>query len=88
MTATHYIVPHLTHRVTIYEFPNPFQVANWGVNGENPPDKDSSNVLVLDTSVNGDSGPIYEQLVAPDGDFKIVFERDEIVVARRKPSRR
>ena len=87
VTATFYIVPHLTHRVTIYEFPNPFVVTNWGANGEHPPSKNSSNVLVLDTTVNGTSEGLYERLVAPHGPFKIVFRRDSIVVARRKPSR-
>ena len=87
VTATHYIVPHLTHRVQIYEFPNPFVVANWGANGENPPDPKSSDVLVLDTTVNGGSDELYERLVAPTGPYRIVFERDEVVVARRKSGR-
>lgn len=87
VTATYYLVPHLTHRQYIYEFPNPFVVTNWGVNGEDPPAKSTSNVLVLDTAVNGYSQVVYEELVAPDGPFRIVFERDGIVVARRKPGR-
>ncbi len=87
VSATFYIFPHLTHRVTIYEFPNPFVVTNWGANGEHPPNPNSSNVLVLDKTVNGDLERLYERLVAPDGPFRIVFDRDQIVVARRKPGR-
>lgn len=87
VTATYYIVPHLTQRRYIYEFPNPFRVANWGVNGEDPPRKSTSDVLVLDVALNGSDQPLYEELVAPDGPFKVVFNRDGIVVARRKPSR-
>ncbi len=87
VTATYYILPHLTHRQYAYEFPNPFRVANWGVNGEDPPAKSTSDVLVLDTSLNGSDEALYESLVAADGPFHIVFERDGIVVARRKRGR-
>ncbi len=87
VTATYYIVPHLTHRQYIYEFPNPFRVANWGVNGEDPPSRDTSEVLVIDVGLNGSDEPLYQSLVAPDGEFRIVFEQDGIVVARRKTGR-
>lgn len=81
VTATYYLVPHLTHRRHVYEFPNPFVVANWGVRGENRPDPASVDYLVLDTTVNGDHEPLYRSLVA--GPFRVVFERDGIVVASR-----
>ena len=70
VTATYYIVPHLTHRVHIYEFPNPFIVTNWGVNGEDPPDPKTSDVLVLDTALNGDdAGALRSRWWAPAGRF-------------------
>jgi hypothetical protein len=87
VTATYYLVPHLTHRVHIYEFPNPFVVTNWGINGEDPPNKNHTDVLVLDTTLNGDKEPLFEQLTAPGGKFKIVFDEDGIVVARRSRPR-
>ena len=87
VTATYYIVPHITHRQYAYEFPNPFRVANWGVNGEDPPKKSTSDVLLLDVSLNGTDQPLYESLVGDSGPFKIVFDRDGIVLARRKSGR-
>jgi uncharacterized membrane protein len=84
VTATYYLVPHITHRQYAYEFPNPFRVANWGINGEDPPDAKTSNTLFLDTTLNGTDESLYETLVGPYGPFKIVFSEDGIVVARRK----
>ena len=84
VAATFYMVPHLTHRVSIYEFPNPFRTANWGVNGEDPPSQDAADTLVLDTTLNGNDDNIYQTLIGPYGPFKIIFNEDGIVVARRK----
>jgi uncharacterized membrane protein len=84
VTATYYIVPHITHRQYAYEFPNPFRVANWGINGEDPPDPKTADTLILDTNVNGTDQKLYETLVGPFGPFKIVFEEGSIIVARRK----
>ena len=40
----------------------------------------------LDTTLNGDNASLYARLIAPNGDFRVVFHRDNIVVARRKRS--
>ena len=84
VAATYYLVPHLTHRVHIYEFPNPWMPTNWGLRGEHPPDPRTVDWFVLDTTLNGDHASLYARLIAPDGDFRVVFHRDHIVVARRK----
>jgi uncharacterized membrane protein len=84
VTATYYIVPHLSQRDYIYEFPNPFLVTNWGINGEDPPDVLTSDTLLLDLRLNGSSQSVYETLVGEFGPFKIVFDEDDIIVARRK----
>jgi len=83
VSASYNLVPHLTHRVHIYEFPNPWQVTNWGVRGENPPDPGAVDYLVLDTSLNGTQQPLYERLTGPSGGFEVVFASDGIVVAKR-----
>lgn len=83
VTATYYLVPHLTHRVLIYEWPNPWVVANWGVRGENPGDPAKVDVLVLDRRLLGDQSDVFRQLTAPDGEFEVVLDKDNIVVARR-----
>jgi len=83
VSATYYLVPHLTHRVHIYEFPNPWVVTNWGAHGENPPDPATVDFLVLDKSLNGTQQPLYDRLVGASGPFRIIYQADGIVVARR-----
>src|SRR6266498_3711439 len=34
VSAQFNLVPQLSHRVKIFEFPNPFRAANWGLNGD------------------------------------------------------
>jgi len=34
VSAQFNLVPHLTHRVVAYEFPNPFRAVNWGLPGD------------------------------------------------------
>src|SRR5439155_23942849 len=53
VSATYYLVPHLTHRTRIFEFPNPWVVTNWGVRGEHPPRAEEVTWLVLNTWLNG-----------------------------------
>lgn len=83
VSATYYLVPHLTHRVHIYEFPNPWVPTNWGSNGESPPDPETADYLVLDTTLNGAQQGLYNRLVAAGGPFRIVYDVQGIVVARR-----
>jgi uncharacterized membrane protein len=89
VTAIYYLVPHLTHRELVYEWPNPFArpPANWGVKGENPGDPADVDYLVVDTDLVGEKGSanraLYDELVAPGGEFEKIFERDRIVVAKR-----
>lgn len=43
-----WLVPQLTHRERIYTFPNPWLPINWGVEGENRPDPDDTDWLIVD----------------------------------------
>jgi hypothetical protein len=92
VTAIYYLVPHLTHRELIYEWPNPFvrPPANWGVEGENPGDPAKVDYIVVDTDLLGDHRDILDRLTAPGGEFMKVFERERVVVAKRArpPARR
>jgi uncharacterized membrane protein len=83
VAASYYLVPHLTHRVHIYEWPNPFVPTNWGVRGERPPDPASADYLVLDTALNGQNQDLFEQLTGAQGPFRVIWQRDGIVVAAR-----
>jgi uncharacterized membrane protein len=84
VSATYALLPHLAHREKIYDWPNPFEAANWGNNDRHRlPDPSTIDYLVIDRqglSPNGQT--LLADLI--DGDpFKIVFDRDDVVVARR-----
>jgi uncharacterized membrane protein len=83
VTATYYLAPHLTHRRLIYEFPNPWRVANWGVKGENPGRPADVEYLVIDTRLTGNDSQLYSDLIATEGPFEVIFSVSDIEVARR-----
>ena len=84
VTASYYIVPHLTHRKLIYEFPNPFRVANWGIAGENGGNPDDVDYLVIDIRHTGNDTELYERLISETGPYQLIFSDDNIHVAKRK----
>jgi uncharacterized membrane protein len=84
VSAMYYMAPHLTHRVHVYEFPNPWVVTNWGAHGEHPPDPSTVEYLVVDRRLLGEQLPLYQRLVGPQGGYQVIFERDDIAVAKRR----
>jgi uncharacterized membrane protein len=84
VSASYTIVPHLAHREVIYEWPNPWQRSYYGIDGQEPKKWDPAKVqyLVLDTGINETVRFIYDQLIA-NGEFRVIFEQDGAVVARR-----
>jgi len=84
VSATYYLVPHLTHRVNVYEFPNPWVVANWGAHGENPPDPATVSYLIVDERLLGTMQPLYERLLSPQGGYHPIYRAQGIVVAVRR----
>lgn len=84
VSATYYLVPHLTHRSYIYEWPNPFHAANWGIGDKNPPKPDDANLLVLDTNINGpEPAALLAELTGPKGWFRVIYDNEGVIVARR-----
>jgi uncharacterized membrane protein len=83
VSATYYLVPHLTHRAKIYEYPNPWRVANWGVAGERPHDPRVVDYIVVDWYLLGQDATLMSQLIGPGGGFKVRYSQDGIVVAVR-----
>jgi hypothetical protein len=90
VSATDNLIPHLTHRVHAYIFPHPWQLPSGGVQGSSPPDRRTVDYLVLDittTSIGIDQKPTYKELTSADGDFRVIYDRSGIVVARRNTAR-
>ena len=82
VSASYTLVPHLTHRVTIYEFPNPWIVANW-LDHRRRPEPAKVDYLVLDRTLNPDRATLVDELTGPLGPFQVVYDRDQVMVARR-----
>jgi uncharacterized membrane protein len=81
-SAAYTLVPHLTHRTKIYEFPVPWRNINWGVNGEhldNP--RDVKWLLVDRQLLNADDAALLNRLLKRQ--FRVRFSRDDIVLAER-----
>ncbi len=83
VSASYTLVPHLTHRTTIYEFPNPWVVANW-LDRTRTPSPGRVDYLVLDRTLNPDHQGLVDSLIAEGGEFEVVYEKDEVLVARRR----
>lgn len=83
VSASYYLIPHLTHRRYAYEWPNPWILGNWGVESEPPPDPATVDYLVIDTTL-GQEPQLLATLTGPGGEFEIVLDRDGVLVARRR----
>lgn len=81
VSAIYYLVPQLTHREHIYEWPNPFVPTYWGVEGEDAPPPTVVDYLVLDTRLLGESAPLLERLLTAD--YETLFDHGPVLVARR-----
>jgi uncharacterized membrane protein len=82
VSASFHLVPHLTHRVHVYEFPNPWIPTNWGMR-DRPPDPADVDYLVLDSTSSTTLPQLFDRLVGPGRPFEPVFDASGIVVARR-----
>ena len=83
VSATYSFVPHLTHRVLVYEFPVPWRDINWGVHGEHLDDPNRVDWIVVQRDqLNADGEKVLDGLLGHA--FRVVFDRDGIVVARRQ----
>jgi uncharacterized membrane protein len=83
VSASYTIVPHLTHRTHIYEWPNPFRTGNWGIGDRHPDPPSNVEWLVLDTNLNQDTAPLISQLTSSSGPFRVVFAQRTLIVAHR-----
>ena len=88
VSASYLLVPHLTHRPGIYSFPNPWIVTNYGLDSTRGADPRVVDWLVVDRLSVGDAGRrLLDRLLASNS-FRIVSDRDQIVVAVKTIGRR
>ena len=85
VSATYSLLPHLSHRRQIYDWPNPFVPRVWGNRDcQNLPDPARIDYLAVDrTQVGTAEQRLVADMLAAGGPFQIVFDRDGVLVARR-----
>lgn len=84
VSATYYLVPQLTHRKRIYEYPNPWSPANWGTRDEATADPMSVDYLAVDPGVfSDDQATLYRELTGPSGEFRVIWSEEGVEIAER-----
>ncbi len=85
VTATYSLGPHLSHREQIYDWPNPWVPSYWGNDDTYKlPDPSAIDYLVLDRQQVGEAQrELLEDLTGDGGDYELLFDVDDVMVARR-----
>lgn len=80
VSAWNRYVPHLTHRTTIYEFPNPWERLNYSAPGLPLPDPASVEWVL---ARHGEKQNVTDELLA-SGDWEVVYDQDPVLLLRRR----
>jgi uncharacterized membrane protein len=85
VSASYQILPHLSHRREIFDWPNPFWAAVWGNDDcAHLPDPTIIDYVILDkTQIGANNQAIYDHMREPGGPFAVEFEDDNVVVLKR-----
>jgi hypothetical protein len=83
VSATYYILPHVTHRRSAYEWPNPWIPTNWGLSGEAVPDPTTVEYLLLDRTLNQET-TLVDALLSSGGGYEVVIDEDNVLLAKRR----
>ena len=86
VSAQFNLVPHLTHRVRIYEFPNPFRAANWGLSGDVHPPRNLQEVryVVVDRGLLDDDQRTLLRDLQASPDWATRFDASNVVLLERR----
>ena len=86
VSAQYNLVPHLGHRVEVYEFPNPFRAVNWGLDGdEHPPAAlDRLRFVVVQRDLLGEQDRQLLDRLQTDPAWQTLLDRQEVVVLERR----
>jgi hypothetical protein len=85
VSASYQLLPHLAHREHIYDWPNPFWASVWGNDDcAHLPDPTTIDYVAIDRSqIGATNQTLFDDMIEPGGPFDIVFEDDNVVVAKR-----
>lgn len=82
VSAIYNLVPHISRRERIYNFPEPWKRVDWGVEGEGLPAPAGVEWIAVDRRLTG----AYDEQLINDllaSEFTVRFEKDGILVAER-----
>jgi hypothetical protein len=85
VTATYRLVPHLTHRRQVYDWPSPFNAAVWGnMDCDRLPAPTVVQYVVVDKrDISAGDLDLYLAMRRVGGPFQVVYEDDDAVTLRR-----
>lgn len=85
VSASYQLLPHLSHREHIYDWPNPFWASVWGNDDcAHLPDPTTIDYVVLDlTQIGANNQTLFDNMLKDGGPFEVVFEDENVVVAKR-----
>jgi uncharacterized membrane protein len=86
VSAQYNLVPHLAHRVEIYEFPNPFRAVNWGVDGDQHPQAalERLGYVVVERNLLGTQDRQLLDRLQADPAWRTVQDEQDVVVLERR----
>jgi len=86
VSAQYNLVPHLGHRVEVYEFPNPFRAVNWGLAGDEHPQAAPERLrfVVVQRDLLGDQDRQLLDRLQADPAWRTAFDRENVVVLERR----
>jgi uncharacterized membrane protein len=85
VSAQFNLLPHLAHRTEIYEFPNPFRAANWGLAGDQHPQAvvDRLRFVVVQRDLLGDDDRALLDRLQHDPAWRTAFDQQGVLVLER-----
>jgi uncharacterized membrane protein len=88
VTASYQLLPHLSHRREVYDWPNPFWAAVWGNDDcARLPDPRTVDYVILDlTQVGANNQTLFDAMTVADGPFETTFRDDNVIVLHRTGS--
>ena len=85
VSATYQLLPHMSHRHHVYDWPNPFVPNVWGNdNCKHLPAPSTIDYLVIDLSQVGQSNQeLFDDLTKAGGPFQTIYRDNVVIVAKR-----
>jgi uncharacterized membrane protein len=86
VSAQFNLVPHLGHRVELYEWPNPFRAVNWGVGGDEhaPATLERLRFVVVQRDLLSEQDQELIDQLQGDPAWRTAMDRDGVVVLEQE----